>query len=153
MLKYLLLIPLFCFPLNSCKTAEQKIAQLDEQEFNRFENYVTRIAGVTTNLLLKKDKITITEANMIASVVRNVATMPVSENAISLLETHLVEHGFSDDETILAILLVEDLVLSRGGFQRVIGPDGKLYISPRGQLLLNNVADKIWDVTDRFNQN
>jgi hypothetical protein len=144
-----LLLSLVAFGGVSCvSTGENEhgvvvIEEMSDQDFNKWKLYLQLGVKIGMNRLIVNETISVEDAELVAETLKDVATNPVIGGVENLLTEALKNNGFTNDEALLVILIVEQEILARNGFDLGIGGT----LSPRTQDLLLTISNAVRDAT------
>lgn len=119
---------------------------MTDMEFNKWKLYIELTTRVGATRLMEQGAISPAELTMAANAIDNIKNQPVDAAAGALIVPALQNAGFTNDEAMLVLLIVEQELLARGAL-RWINPDtGQLDLSPRTEEVLHVVATALLSV-------
>ena len=147
----LALVGLLMIPaMSGCITTDngagvQAIEDMSELEFNKWNLYVTLGVKIAANRSLQEGLVTQEELNLAALGLELIGNQPVLDGTTSLIQSSLEDVGLNNDEIMLILLIAEQEILQRGGGDYIDPVTGQLAVSPRTEILLDNIAQALRD--------
>lgn len=135
---------------NGCASTEQRLNEMTETQYQTWVQVTTLASKVTARRLVEEEVIDADDLDLLAGVAEAAATGNFTEPASDLLGPLLEEQGIYQEEIQLVLLLVQQAIQDRGGFDFVTNEDGTYSVGPRTAGLLNAAAAGLRAVSDEY---
>jgi len=130
-------------PMQGCATTP--VDQMTQEQFDGLDKWVGLLGRATASRLIREEVVSREELCQISVVVLDIVEDPVN-TAGSLVSGPLVEAGFTEEELLIVLTLMEDVIRTRFDFGTIFDENGNEFLSERSQQILTTAANAIcWE--------